>query len=403
MNGSGVPSVEDALINMELQPMHQALRSLLDQDTVRLLADLAEHPRGNGVGVTDRKLNRKRNELSNIAWSRCEAFLREAQQAYRSRTGRQVEMTMPGLLGPAFRARLGAAMRIPIVEALFPAPWTGAARRVLPSPSPQLTATAMWGPVFTWSVLETLAESVDAENPEKIALEIFDRLRLREPIAEAFNALGFEGEAGWHAAARIKIVLLSEAGVAEPAQIPPSGAASEIPNAVEEEHVPSSPKEVGAEATKAPDAVVDTKAATVSGSSKTGVLSVSLWDDPDVRWLTGVHTAGVHTYFVCEPYEELVWWMQMPALVRLAAEITPSKAKVGAMNQLIQKALLAASESDYQLDKLLDMTQPKPAATTPGAAEVSDPLHESDEGKGKLDSKSAGKKSEEDVPINPRR
>ncbi len=101
---------------------------------------------------------------------------------------------MPGLLGPAFRERLRAAMRMPVVEALFPKPWTAAARRVLPSPSPQMTATAMWGPILAWCALEILAESIDIEKPERVALDLFDRLRLREPLAESFTRLGFEGE-----------------------------------------------------------------------------------------------------------------------------------------------------------------------------------------------------------------
>ena len=82
-----------------------------------------------------------------------------------------------------------------------------AARRVLPSPSPQFTATAMWGPVLGWCVLELLAESIECERSGALALDFFDQLRLREPFAQAFAALGFEGEEGWRVAARIKVVL----------------------------------------------------------------------------------------------------------------------------------------------------------------------------------------------------
>ena len=174
LNGRGVRSLEDALINMELQPMYQALRSLLDQDTFACLTDLAEHPRttaGNGSvsAAIDRKANRKRSELFNLAWKRCEAFLRIAQQAWAHvPVGKRIDHA--GTAGPGFRERLAAAMRIPVVEALFPQPWTAAARRVLPSPSPQLTATAMWGPIFAWCALETLAESMDARNPNRSLL-----------------------------------------------------------------------------------------------------------------------------------------------------------------------------------------------------------------------------------------
>ena len=71
----------------------------------------------------------------------------------------------------------------------------------------------MWGPVLGWCALELLAESIDPVEPERAALDLFDRLRLREPFAHAFAALGFEGEEAWRVAARIKVLLLTGAGV----------------------------------------------------------------------------------------------------------------------------------------------------------------------------------------------
>ena len=67
----------------------------------------------------------------------------------------------------------------------------------------------------------------------RVALDLFDRLRLREPFAQAFAALGFEGEEGWRVAARIKVVLLSGAGVGQEKQASrpaePSPAVAEAP------------------------------------------------------------------------------------------------------------------------------------------------------------------------------
>ena len=353
LNGRGVANLEDALVNLELQPVHHALRSLLDQDMVRQLADLAEYPRVNGT--VDRNLNRKRNEFFNHAWTRCEAFLRTAQPAYRSRAGKDErgvgEMTLPSLLAPAFRERLAAAMRIPIVEAQFPTPWSAAARRVLPSPSPQLTATAMWGPIFAWCALELLAESVDATNPEPIALDIFDRLRLREPLAQGFNALGFEGEAGWRAAARIKVVLLAEAGVGkdEPELAGPTASTIEILDDVESSKEPSS-----AGTKKQAEIPVQTPAGTIDPDVEVERVSITpaLWADPDVRWLTGVHEAGDYTYLVREPYEELLWWMLMPSLLRLAGEPIQDRAAAEQISRSVQEALATAEASKFRLDVL---------------------------------------------------
>jgi glycosidase len=397
LNGRGVPNLEDALVNLELQPVHQALRALLDQNIIRLLTVLAEHPRG--VGGADRHVKRKRSELLNLAWTRCEAFLRVAQAAYRTRSGGRREMTMPGLLGPAFRERLTAAMRISVVEGLFPMPWTAAARRVLPSPSPQMTATAMWAPIVAWCVLETVAESIDADDAERTALDVFDRLRLREPLAEAFSALGFEGEAGWRAAARIKVLLLAESTRQEEklSRAKPA-AGGEVPETAKAE-VAKKSDETTAQST----AAAAETASNLPADSKTNVFPNALWEDTDVRWLTGVHQAGEYTYFVCETYEELVWWLHMPALLRLAGETAPSRDAIEKLNESIREGLMAAANADYRLDKLAGMKQHRSLDETIGAEEP-DPLHESEEGRATADPEFAGdSKSQEDLPIRHRK
>ncbi|MGD0831107.1 MAG: alpha-amylase family glycosyl hydrolase [Terracidiphilus sp.] len=318
LNGSGVANLEDALINLELQPVHEALRAQLDSGIVRLFADLAEHPRTLAVGVNS-EIEAERSKFFEEAWAGCESFLRVAQRAYLSRAGNQKQPANPGLLGAAFRDRLRAAMRLPVVEALFPAPWTVAARGILPNPSPRLTATAIWGPVLGWCALELLAESIDTANPEPVALDLFDRLRLREPFAKAFTALGFEGEEGWRVAARIKVVLLAAAGVDK---------ADGKPGAVE-----------------AP--------AAADGLAERVALPPVLWLDPDVRWLCGVHQAEGREYLVREKYEELLWWLQMPLLLRLAGQSAPSRSAVERIGKTVEEALATAEAAGYRVDLLL--------------------------------------------------
>ncbi len=326
LNGRGVANLNEALVSLELQPVHNALRALLDSGMVRQFADLAEHPRTLDVGV-NKEIEAERAELFEAAWARCENFLRVSQRAYQERARNEaggVQPANPSLLRAAYRARLRAAMRVPVVESLFPAPWPAAARCVLPSPSPQLTATAMWGPVLVWCVLELLAESIDRENPERVALELFDRLRLREPFAQAFAALGFEGEEGWRVAARVKVGLLAGAGVGKLAE---ASKATE-PESVTGERVAHTPE-----------------------------LWPGLWSDPDVRWLCGVHEAEGHEYLVRERYEELLWWLLMPSLLRMAGEKAPSqvaanRAAVRMMSRTIEEKLAAIEAAGYRVDLL---------------------------------------------------
>ena len=346
LNGRGVPSLEEALVNLELQPVHDALRSLLDPDLVRLLGDLAEHPRG--VGAVDRKMSRERSELYELAWARCEYFVRTAQAAYLSRLPAEdrpsANLMNPGLLGPALRETLRAAMRMPVVEALFPSPWTAAARRVLPSPSPHRTATAMWGPVLGWCALELLAESISPDNPESTALDLFDRLRLREPFGQAFNALGFEGEDGWRASARIKVLLLA-------------GAASGEEKQIDAELVADSSREKVEKAIPLPSEAEKTYAGKSSQEIETARLQIAfaprLWRDPDLRWLTSVHQAEGREYFVREPYEELLWWLLMPSLLHLAGEAAPSRTAIGEMSNALENALEAAAKAGFRVEGMV--------------------------------------------------
>jgi glycosidase len=332
LNGRGVPNIDDALVDLELRPVHDALRRLLDPDAVRLFADLAEHPRTTATAPSEKKSDRERVEFFEQAWERAEAFLHAAQTAYALRLGQEAEPARAAkspdvdALGAAFRKRLRATMRIPAVETLFPTPWTAAARRMLPSPSPQFTATAMWGPILGWCALELLAESIDVQNPEHAALDAFDRLRLREPFAQAFRALGFEGEEGWRVAARIKVVLLTGAGVG-------SGQAASSVEPAAKTH-----KAVAVES-RAPE-------------QHSAGLAPALWLDPDVRWLTGVHEAEGKEYLVRERYEELLWWMLMPSLLRLAGEAAPKRAMVDELSKAVEEALKAAEDAGYRIDVL---------------------------------------------------
>jgi hypothetical protein len=371
--GHGVANLDDALVDLGLRPVHDALRKLLDPSIVRQFADLAEHPRA--VPAADRPTERERGGYFDQVWDRTEKFLKQAQAAYASRlaeAGQPVAPSEPiGLASYAlvFRRRLRAAMHLPNVESLFPSPWTAAARRMLPSPSPEFTATAMWGPIFAWCALELLAETIDAEGTERAALDIFDRLRLREPFARAFIALGFEGEQGWRAAARIKVVLLTVAGVGtQEEESVQTASASEAPDKPLAAQATASPKPVAPDsrpvvlaASTLPDPSVPVsqtregkpESPTQPVETPNVVLAPSLWLDPDVRWLTGVHDDAGHVYLVRERYEELLWWMLMPSLLKIAAQPSPDRAAVSALSRTVEDALATAESAGYRVDKLL--------------------------------------------------
>ena len=371
LNGRGVPNLADELVNLELKPVHDALRQLLDPGVVRHFADIAEHPRAVGAERA-KKIERQRNEFLKQAWARGETFLREAQTAYAARLRAENQPALDGepsaasSQAPKFIELLRAAMRMPQVEALFPSPWTAAARRMLPSPSPQFTATEMWGPVLAWCALQLLAEWIDAAHPERTALDLFDRLRLREPFAHALAALGFEGEEAWRVAARIKVLLLASAGVGKAQEAAP--AAKPVIRAADapaKQVVPPAQPAAAPEASSAPQASPD--------FVEKVALAPPLWLDPDVRWLCGVHEAEGHFYLIRERYEELLWWLLMPSLLRLAGESAPSRSAVEELSKTVAAALASAEAAGYRIDALLGASEAVVIGESPQPAQEMKP------------------------------
>jgi hypothetical protein len=244
-----------------------------------------------------------------------------------------------------------AAMRLPIIEGFFPEPWSAAARRTLTSPSPATNATAMWGPILSWCVIDLLAESLNSEDREQVALDLFDRLRLREPIAQAHSALGLEADEGWRVAARIKVGLLINAGVGKEAavHVPAVEALATDPT----DRAPAgdfSLEELGGEEPR-PEVLPESSELS-AGEVKVG-LAPGLWSDPDVRWLSGVHESEGWHYVVQEQYEELLWWLLMPELLKMAAVEQIDRASVEELGSHVEDALELAEEARYRVEILV--------------------------------------------------
>jgi glycosidase len=355
LNGRGVPSLNHELVNLELLPVHDALRELVAQAFVRHFADLAELPRAamDAAKVTESQ----RTEFLQQAWPAGRNLLRLTQSAYPARLRAEDAPALappfadPEAMWPSFSQCLRTAMHMPVVETLFPAPWTAAARRVLPSSSPQLTATAMWGPVLAWCSLELLAGSIDPAQPARAALDLFDRLRLRAPLAHAFAALGFEGEEAWRVAGRIKVLLLIRAGLGQPQQPGQNMGDQDFAS------------EKLATTKDAPAHQPSSEASPAIAADLT--LPPALWSDPDVRWLTGAHDAEGHTYFIQERYEELLWWLLLPSLMRLAGKQGATTAAASQLSTAVRAALDSAKAAGYRVDVL---TGEKPASSAAGAA-----------------------------------
>lgn len=66
--------------------------------------------------------------------------------------------------------------------------------------------------------------------------------------------------------------------------------------------------------------------------------------------MTGVNEYEGVRYFVREPFEGLVWWMALPALLTLAAGPSPSPEAVAALEREIAARMHAAAAVGYRVE-----------------------------------------------------
>ena len=204
-------------------------------------------------------------------------------------------------LDPLQRLRLAcetntaAAVCLPSLERSFSTVWPAAVRYILPSNEPGIPSEQTWPPVLAWLVLSSL-------STEGFTVALFDKLLFRSALAEIFSSLGMEGEKMWRAAALVRI-LLSHA---------------------------------------------DTPSASM-------LQSDAFWEDPDVQWLAGVNKAADTIYINKEQFEELLSWLQLPALLEIASEYPGGTSSLADVEETISKLSRAAKDAGYKLEEFLTL------------------------------------------------
>jgi glycosidase len=342
LGGRGVEDLDGALLALELAPVHHALCAVLEPTLVRRFVTLAEElesPRTlRPSAARDQAKTLSEHAIVSELIARSVTFLEETRAAYFTRIEVPLPITAPSaeleaaeivneeaLLETRLRERLRALLHLPQLESRFSTPWPIEARGVLPSRSPTQNGGFIWAPVLAWAVLSVLGESLDLADPTSPALAAFDRFRLRHVLAETFAALNFSGEDTWRAAARVRLALA--AGV-RPSEL---------------------------QTKKATVTVTETG----TGAESPG-FSPEVWEQGDVRWLTGVHESEGVTYFNKESFEALLWWHALPELAVLAAQ--PKPASTAAIEAQLVEGSAAAARAGYRLIR--------PVAKSPAIATV---------------------------------
>ncbi len=312
--GKGVSSLDDALRGLQLKPLHDAMRELLAPALIEQLAETQkitkkkaakreEAPPADGKKVAQ-ALSGKVRMLLERSRELAATDRERAASAHQDSWNGDLDQAVAG-----FEGRIALALKLPEVEKEFSAPWPKEAHIVVPSASTEKKqAISVLASIVAWAAMVAVGEYADPTDADCAASRILDQQRLREPIAESLNRLGLSGDERWRAAARIRALLA---------------------------HKPWGP----GDDTKKPRA------------------PFSWLQDPDVAWLIGVHSYQDVRYFNKESYEQLLWWMALPALLRIAAKPKPDPAAVEMLEEQIEARSRAAAEAEYQIDGLFATPQ----------------------------------------------
>jgi hypothetical protein len=337
LQGAGVPNLDEELAKLRLRPLHEALREAISSANIQALIEIANELAGEAETEIDQptaaSLGNKTSGVSKVTQPKRKAFatdqataelahpdarlqtLVEKSQIFFDRFGDSLPAERDTQIGgsasltaskhavasePKVEAALAAAARLPLLAESFSTDWPAKSRPVLPGGSATSRRERTWAPVLAWVVLRSLPKRGD-----KTAL--FDRMLLRSALAEIFSSMGMDGQAKWQAAAQVRLLLSQSALL--------------------------------------PDAI------------RTAVF----FRDPDVRWLAGVHEAAGTTYFNKEQFEELLTWLQLPALIEIASQSSGQAAAIAAIEASVTGAREAAEAAGYNLEKYLATSKPKPA------------------------------------------
>jgi hypothetical protein len=135
-------------------------------------------------------------------------------------------------------------------------------------------------------------------------MALYDGLRLRHALAEAFSAVGVHGEQAWRAAAQVRALLMMNQ----------------------------------------------------FGSCSAAVRSAEFWNDADVRWLTGIHGAAHEPeYFTQEGFESFVCWLKLPALIAIAEGSSVQTKAAQDVTAIAANRAYAAKVAGYEVHRFLDV------------------------------------------------
>jgi glycosidase len=311
LQGRGVPSIEEAMKEIFLQPIHHNFRELVNAGFLNWLID-----------------NRHQPSTFNLPPSTFDLALNEAE-AKALALGSEIKRLTGGMgdataLARRLRQKAHAALSLPALVGRQPKSQAGAYKaamkylRLEPGRGKARTAgltggeRALWGPLLGWLFTHTLGGLISEAEQAEISRSWIDEWLLGKIVAGALQDLGLDEPAGGRAVATIKILIRHHDWLQKTP--PVKGKARE--------------------------------------SAAFQVLQNWLADGEVQRYI-GVNRYQDVLWFNQEAFSDLAWWLFLAAVVDLTSAGESAEA-IAAGYKIIARLLKAEAASGFQVEKLLE-------------------------------------------------
>jgi glycosidase len=321
LNGRGVPSIDDAMKEVFLQPIHQAYRELVNAGYFRWV-------------ITNRVLKLVEGEASEDVIHNIEKVMEEATNKAIYLLD-EVKRTMQGAgdgrsIAVQISETLGDCLYLPVIHEKSKLPHTKNFQQLVKYLHAGSLKSSPWnsGDAYTWSVVlgwlfTSQLGKIHAESGyEEISRSWIDEWMLNKILLSTLNDLGLDERSNWRAVTLIKLLTTHHDWW---------------------QQLQFNQKK--------------------SGKGIAYNILTSILADSDALAYLGVNRYQDILWFNKESYEDLIWWLMVIACIELSSNVSgvPGDDKFAkwmlACHQVIMNLLNAAQDSGYKLEKLLELVK----------------------------------------------
>ncbi|MDD5370601.1 MAG: alpha-amylase family glycosyl hydrolase [Anaerolineaceae bacterium] len=303
LDGRGVPSIEEALHELFLRPVHHPFRSLVNAESFNQFLAARQEPGGKPPS---------------------DALLDDATQRYRILLGgiRALRGGSPDLepLVQRFKGKLRLILQLPAVEQRFPLPTSGKYRHALDDFQAGLTSTTLqWVTLFGWVCVHDLGSVANPDRSAEFSRSWIDEWLLGRILAETAIQLGLDEPLAWQCVATLKALTTYQDWFVQ------------------------------------------------RGKASAYQLLEAWLQDADIQRLLGVNRYQGILWYNGEAFDQFLWWLYFLAVIQLGADARQPASQVIegilAAHALVSRIKVAATVSEFQVGKLLEaLAAPKAAA-----------------------------------------